>query len=1120
MAQSYGICENMLDKDISDLEEEELEKNFAHLPHNMLARLKDVRSRIGECKDVIKRWQRNELVAVGDLTNVRARGPGAWQPGQSEQPTVSQRLANSRVYGFAEFQRECLGRQGHQVKHLPFETHGYDSAAALAIEMAWYYNTIVDLRKEGRRITTLPPVSIPRELLPAVGSLERAWRGVLKGWMPYFKALVHNGVKTHIIVGNRSVCPPMPPEDDRQRQLRYDAHFGPHEQQWIPQWHRDSAPHKAFVPLLYVRTLQETVDSDVWYFRTHSEADLDIAFYRIADWTQDFVQVAPGLWMLGNQLRESARTAYVAARSDWAFAIERRVAVDEITFEEMTLWDDMDYARDTVLMAGDFLRNGRGTSLEIRLSLADFQRALLDLRGWRIYCGALGQSHGLATTSGNSDADVATVLSKYHRVFLRGVFTRTHEDAARYLAYNVPVWQVMPYDKALWEELCRKESLGTTKYMRGLDYNTGGPECDVLEMTPRRERIPAVAPYRRFLYTEAQLAAKAEWEPRPQRLMPAFRMGSKNEDDFIEVGAGLHYGSDASQDEGGEREASPDARESRVGAAAAEQAASSVIVGDSMSGAQSTQDTVGDTGHTAATDAPAEAIEPGGTHEYGKVTAHTVAEAGLAVRDAPAEQSQTAGEAGRPASGRSPWSPAAAQDFRAALLCYGSSEDEEESRADAQITAEDDSETTAAGSTARSYVTNFANESLKRKAVRPGNTQPASKRKRHHKTQDARQDAGLARGDTNLHLVGEGGTRPLRWERGPAWLPAPPLRLLRALLTMDLSSSRQALATAGAQAVVPPSLFDSSTEGKSSLPPLSFFLRAFIGDEAHGRTTPEMVMRGLHRWIMMRHYLLRKIVVESGEHLTLLTRKVWLRVLKDKDGYSDWADIVKALGLEAFDYHEPERDGGDGSGADCMPEETACAHSSSVLTQFTRLSGFMASSTTPNFNGIALEPYTEDCASWLSDDWRSYILYELGEMEFRHKLFELDHLIRLCHPQNPAWRDESVVKRFNRVAACWGGGGLTVGVDEENWLVCEDMTKRSTALTHFADLVRQWPGADGVPDEESVARAREDSESGGEKGDFIDVEDRTWKAYMQAFWDYTRGKPVLPLQRPVFPGSV
>ncbi|EJD36330.1 hypothetical protein AURDEDRAFT_174587 [Auricularia subglabra TFB-10046 SS5] len=1080
----------MLDKDLSDLEEDQLQTQFGHLPANVLARLKDVRERIIDCKHIIERWQRNEIVTVSDLTRVIERGPGGWEPGMPGQPTVVQRVANSRVYGFGDFQRECLGRRGSHVTPLPFDTAAYDSATSLAIEMAWYYNALVELRKEGRSITSLPPVCIPRELLPDVGTLDRRSTGVLKGWMPYFRVVLSNGVKTQIIVGNWSVCPPMPPAQHQHRVLRYDGRFGPHEQQWVPQWDWDEAPYKAFIPLLAVRSLSSTTDSDSWYFRTHSDADLDIAFYRISDWMKDFLPVAPGLWMLGSVLCQSVMTGYLSARADWAFAIERRVAVQDITLEEMRLWDDMDHARDTVLMAADFLRNGRGTSFEIRLSLSDFQWAALDLRGWRIYCGALGQSHALVPTSGLSDEAVGEVLDKYRRVFLRGAFTTTREAADKYLAYNVPVWHVMPYDKAVWEELCKKEALGTAKYMRRLEYNGVSPECDGLELAPRRESVPAVAPYRRFLYSDAQLAEKATWAPRPGHLYPAFAMRSKD-DEAIDVG-GIHADNavgDLPEDGSSLWPTTADSdADSPVGQQGLEHGeqygnAKDAAVHPNVEDGTSTEE-VGGGAETVRDD------------DLSEIRMRTPSPHGQELAGEE-DEIEDADRHGVVSSREAASSPSAAHDFRAALLCYGSS-DEDGGEPGASRGADDGGTSSAAGMTAQSYVTSFAREAVKRKVVLPGNTEPPSKRTRRFQTQKARVDAGLGDGSTNLHLVGEGGNRPLRWERGPAWLAAPPLRLLQALAGIDLTSARQVLATAGAHAVVPQYLFDSSTEGRSTLPPLSFFLRAFIGDDEHGRTTVEVVMRALYRWIMMRHYLLRKMV----------------RLLKDKDGYSDWDEVVKALGLGVFDYREPERREDDGG------EHAVDADSGSALTQFNRLSGFINISSAPNFNGIPLEPYVDGCTSWLSDEWRGYILYELGEMEFRHKLFQLDHLIRLSHPEHPAWRDESVVRRFNKVAACWGGGGLTVAVDDENWLVSNDFTKRTTALTHFSDLVREWPGAEGVPDREYIKRATEQVDAGLQTEELVEAEDKTWKAYMQAFWDYTRASPVLPLERPVFPGTV
>ncbi|EJD48426.1 hypothetical protein AURDEDRAFT_162388 [Auricularia subglabra TFB-10046 SS5] len=185
------------------------------------------------------------------------------------------------------------------------------------------------------------------------------------------------------------------------------------------------------------------------------------------------------------------------------------------------------------------------------------------------------------------------------------------------------------------------------------------------------------------------------------------------------------------------------------------------------------------------------------------------------------------------------------------------------------------------------------------------------------------------------------------------------------------------------------------------------------------------------------------------------------------------------------------------------------------------VSGYLDLLPHPTFDGHELPPWirTED-AIWPSVSWRQYILWELGELEFRYELFFVDLVIRQSHPDSPALI-ATADDRYAQCKACWGGSDFIPGVDPKsnNKLCDNDARERLRALYAFFKFMRPWPRtAQLLQTWETFLSNGGDLDGVGAGSElFHKLEASIWHCYAQIYFDYRHRLPVVPHVRPEMP---
>ncbi|EJD46870.1 hypothetical protein AURDEDRAFT_163932 [Auricularia subglabra TFB-10046 SS5] len=204
--------------------------------------------------------------------------------------------------------------------------------------------------------------------------------------------------------------------------------------------------------------------------------------------------------------------------------------------------------------------------------------------------------------------------------------------------------------------------------------------------------------------------------------------------------------------------------------------------------------------------------------------------------------------------------------------------------------------------------------------------------------------------------------------------------------------------------------------------------------------------------------------------------------------------------------------------------EMPVLHPSPVLSdpqRFADFGGYISQSGHPTFDGHELPAWIRDEDTiWPSLPWRRYILWELGELEFRYELFSLDLAIRQSHPEYTPLLD-SAGDRYRQCKACWGGSDFVPGVDpKSNNKLCDpDPRERLVALRQFYAFMQPWPrAAEFLEPWESLVSAGGDIESVNcETQAFYDLESSIWHCYGQTYFDYRHHLPLIPHNRPDIP---
>ncbi|EJD32951.1 hypothetical protein AURDEDRAFT_177961 [Auricularia subglabra TFB-10046 SS5] len=157
------------------------------------------------------------------------------------------------------------------------------------------------------------------------------------------------------------------------------------------------------------------------------------------------------------------------------------------------------------------------------------------------------------------------------------------------------------------------------------------------------------------------------------------------------------------------------------------------------------------------------------------------------------------------------------------------------------------------------------------------------------------------------------------------------------------------------------------------------------------------------------------------------------------------------------------------------------------------------------FDGHPLKSFDEE---WLTDSWRSYIVWELLELDFRNGLYAVDYAIRREHPQAPlAMIDPG--RRRAQLHACWGGGNMKPDESQPSpYSLREPSPALLPALEAMFQFMVVWPRA-----VDNLVRPAE----GWNLGNVDELASMVFGFYAQSYFDYLRCYPPMPHIRPPLP---
>lgn len=328
-------------------------------------------------------------------------GPFNWDP--SSPMSWAQYRQNRNIFAFA-FRGEVLPGPG--------ETE-HDPALLRRLETAWFAWELV------KRVTQ--PASAP-------------------GWVLSTGKYVQDHV-THSVFSNRVIMPEVPGSGPPE--ICGDGHYGLHERCWLPQWHEEGHWHWAFIPLAGGVNMARDDMRQAWYFRLHTDVVHDLGWYRLS-WAH-CIQTGHGLWrvcpILQQAVRSSARDVYCAFIQTWALRRTKFAAHWHSCMPRV--------ATLKIERLVQFLCTESATKVELTDALAEYQRALLEIRGWVRYCLALGPDiPSLDDVRPEDVPSLSNWLVDGRTGYQRGVFTSDAHTAQVYAQFNIPVWLVLGPDSS------------------------------------------------------------------------------------------------------------------------------------------------------------------------------------------------------------------------------------------------------------------------------------------------------------------------------------------------------------------------------------------------------------------------------------------------------------------------------------------------------------------------------------------------------------------------------------------------------------------------------------------------------------------------------------------------
>ncbi|EJD34558.1 hypothetical protein AURDEDRAFT_176419 [Auricularia subglabra TFB-10046 SS5] len=341
----------------------------------------------------------------------------------------------------------------------------------------------------------------------------------------------------------------------------------------------------------------------------------------------------------------------------------------------------------------------------------------------------------------------------------------------------------------------------------------------------------------------------------------------------------------------------------------------------------------------------------------------------------------------------------------------------------------------------------------------------------------------------------------------PSWWPAKFAWPEEVSLTVDTTRGRE-LTLAVCEMPVPGQA--KRQKGIYKMPRLGYFKNAWATKKKETEKTQEHnISRSLWRWMQIRSYYIAKVSSDPIGNDDGFTADQWRKINKCLLLSAESYPIVKRLGLDVI--HQPVE----------PPEVAEEDEGSSMPTEVPEMTLRQLLDSEKDelyFDGHPVTPpQSEFDDSWLSLEWKRYLIWDISELEFRYEMLSLAMNMRRWYPNKDDLHEIPDIEYFNMVKECWSEGLEALKPTDTNWLCSSRPEQRIPAVRSFAQLMRTWPRAPEMlrawDNHWDVNTPVPDMES----PEYEELERAVWHCYLQSYHDF-RGRPApLPYVRPPRP---
>lgn len=275
--------------------------------------------------------------------------------------------------------------------------------------------------------------AMPGQLVdPTAPVIRRPW--VVK---TYFLVNPAGSDEPVLITSNVDYVPRPPPEEPPI--LRIDGRFGAREESALSQWHVPGRWHMAFIPT--------TLDGRV-HTKYHNSLDKDMAWYNFS--ARHFIArevMQQKTFRASPELAKAVRKTWDETWEDWHKVLKAATANGQRPAAGgQAPPGGAVSAAGTAL--GHLLKHEL-SEVEVRTTLAQWQRAVLEMRGWCSYSRELERVEFIERSMGKSMPILpsADTGNPKIRKAARGVWTYHQRVADRIAQFGVPVWLVKGWQK-------------------------------------------------------------------------------------------------------------------------------------------------------------------------------------------------------------------------------------------------------------------------------------------------------------------------------------------------------------------------------------------------------------------------------------------------------------------------------------------------------------------------------------------------------------------------------------------------------------------------------------------------------------------------------------------------